>query len=36
MYTVEKLYFLSYAQSVADKREKAGNILTSVFKNAKT
>jgi hypothetical protein len=36
MYTVEHLYFLSYAQSVADKREKAGNILTSIFKNTKT
>lgn len=36
LYTVEQLYFLSYAQSAADKREKAGNILTSIFKNAKT
>jgi len=36
MHTVEQLYFLSYAQSAADKRDNAGNTLTSIFKNAKT
>jgi hypothetical protein len=35
MYTAEHLYFLSYTQSVADKREKTGDILTSILKMQK-